>query len=125
MRSVSAALADTAATVHAVPDVRIGTLLLERHVDVVVLGAAWLTEDGSLAGAIGVRGIAMLAKEARIPVVGVASSRMVVRGTHAVGAPPVGEREDCVPLELVDRRWLAGILSETGLGLATMADRHS
>jgi methylthioribose-1-phosphate isomerase len=113
---LSAALADTRATVHAVSDVRIGALLLERRVQVVFLGASWMAADGSLAGEVGSRTIAVLAKEAGIPVVGVASAGMRVRPRADDGLPAIADRTDGpVPLELVDGRWLGGVLGETGL----------
>jgi methylthioribose-1-phosphate isomerase len=119
---LSAALADTPATVRAVSDVRIGALLLERRVQVVLLGASWLAADGSLAGEVGSRTIAVLAKEAGIPVVGVASAAMNAGPRPHEGPPAPADRAGGpVPLELVDARWLGGILGETGLRRATVA----
>ncbi len=113
---LSAALAGSPATIHALADVRIGRLLLERRVQVVLLGASWVAADGSLAGEVGSRAIALLAREAEIPVIGVASSSMVVRPWPPGEPVAFDERDDgAIPLELVEGRLLSGFIGESGL----------
>jgi methylthioribose-1-phosphate isomerase len=101
--------------VQSIPDVRLHRLLAEHDVKVVLLGASWVGDDGTLAGQLGSVSAALLARRRGIQVVGVASRSMVVRGRP--GHRDVASRRPHggVPLELVDGQLVNLTLTDAGV----------
>ncbi|HUG30782.1 MAG TPA: hypothetical protein VMQ65_09765 [Candidatus Limnocylindria bacterium] len=100
--------------IRSVPDVRLEQLLAESDVNVVLLGASWVSADGTLAGRLGSVAAALLARRRGIPVVGLASRSMVVHGAAGQAAAATSRSHGGVPLELVDGSLVDLILTDVG-----------
>jgi methylthioribose-1-phosphate isomerase len=109
------ALRNTAVSIESIADASVGRQLASKAVDIVLMHASFAIDDGSLVGVSGSLAAALLANEAGVHFVGVATPSMVTQTApgpraHSILGPDAGS----APLEIVPARLISAVLTDSG-----------